>query len=486
MGTCVIVPDFELDKHDDKVISIQGEIAQHLHAMVSDFSNINLCRYICQRAGTSSLFPTNYQSSGSRRLDPNHSDPIPVRVKNILDQFVKNKSGSGSPVFVSTRESSAISSLSSHVSMHQHPPKKKRNPLLVEVLESVLKKDEPSINDIFEKHFMLIYPHKRTLYHEDLSKISGDREAFLAYKAVVSCTVFVIIEPTAKLISLIFSDLSVHKLPIPESHENQETYEEWMDDMAGGMTVFIAELHEATASKQYFLSILDVVQLNGKVTCDHSSGEGCDCLLLDRIARINGWLFYSPLDDIPLTYNSKPLFIKCKVYTPVSDLHELSVVPIDSTTGSVVQPDVTPEESDGVVFIQANVCFKFCLGFEWKPAWMWTVDVSIHLKELAAALLHKRGGTGGGSVNLSVTAVYQNVSSSAEIIVVTVPTSVISSEVTRLLSAGGDSVEDNASGEWGVIAERFYPMSERRFHSVNNMIDMKRAYEEDLSLSHLL
>jgi hypothetical protein len=128
--------------------------------------------------------------------------------------------------------------------------------------------------------------------------------------------------------------------------------------------------------------------------------------------------------------------------------------------------------------------------------------VSIHLKELAAAFLQKRGGRGGGSVNLSVTAVYQNVSSSAEIIVVTVPTSVISPEVTRLLIAGGDSVEDtclatcrllrpafddnNASGEWGVIAERFYPMSERRFHSVNNMIDMKRAYEEDLSLSHLL
>lgn len=519
LGTCLIVPDFDLEKFDDAVISPQGDIAQHLHAMVSTAStvdgdvgiSINLCQYVSERAGTSALFPTSYQSSGSRRLDPSHTDPIPIHVEKIIQESVDQYLPSTT---ASLKEEPDTCTSSLPVRVIPKPPKKKLSAQMLKVLTSILDKDSTEIDEIRVKHYMPVLSN-RHIFHDDIPTIIKSLEDYVVFECSTSDFVWVMVDPSVKQIILFFSDLSAHKLPPPERAEEIEEFDEWMDDMEGMITVFMGELSEAESSKQFVLSIMDVVQINGIKMKTRGGGEGSpgdNCsgssgsCLLDRMARIQGWLFNSPLDDISLLYNCKPLLVQCKEFTPVSEnlSHQMSQAALSTTADQSTRKQSSSAASStktGLLFVQNRSFCNDTVALRWRPASSYTVDVSIFLDDLSSALLHQSQESGGGDGRVAVPAVYHYDDFISEILLVSVSTSIISRELTRLIAARNDLVNEtcltscrllhmasdstNCAGkgcEMEVV--RFYPMSERRILSVESVPNMRRAHKENIMFFH--
>jgi hypothetical protein len=64
LGTCFIVPDFLVDSVGDAVLAPTGSIAQELISMATE-RPVNISRFMIDRAGSSSYYPTSYSSSSS-------------------------------------------------------------------------------------------------------------------------------------------------------------------------------------------------------------------------------------------------------------------------------------------------------------------------------------------------------------------------------------------------------------------------------------
>lgn len=479
LGTCLIVPDFILDVPDDSVISPEGEIAQHLRAMTEPDpqgpgSELHLSRYISQRAGTSALFPLSYQSTG-RRLDPTFTAPVPSTVEAIL-----NQPGS------ETRSGAVEESLTAAGPVAPTGPKspmEKRNPLLVKVLSTVFGMHSETIDNIYAIRYFPIFP-RRKMFREDLRMIASAKDEYLLTTESLAggTPLLVVVDPGAKQLSLLFSDLSVHKVSLPVDDGERAELEEWMDDLSGGMTVFVVELSDSECHKELVLTVLDVAMLNGTTTSQQD--------LLDRVARASGWLFSSPLDDLHLAFCGKPGRITCREYTALSQVSA-------KTLGAMVS-SVNSSSIDSLVFIPKSRSWQDHVAYQWQPAQRNTVDVSIGLQELAAAVLEVQRRQGD---SVSVRGIYRHeATAAAESLSVSVSIAAIPREVAHLLEAkaAGEDAESclvvcrlalqGAGGgdDWVAEAVEFHPLSERRVVSAEDIRCVRRALSENICLSDLL
>ena len=342
----------------------------------------------------------SYQSSGARRLDPNYTappsaGPEEIEIKESLP-VPPTENHTTSFAAVSSQSSSQHSVGETVLDAQSVPerndkPRKKRNKstrLLVNVLTSVLGKNDMWIENMFAMHHMPIFPHQR-ICHEDLVTFASDSDTCVVSDAMVGETVFYVIDSEKKEFHLLFSDLSVVKMSIPA---DDEEVSDWLDDMSGGRTVLIGELGKSLTGGDYIFFCLDVILLNGIVTCgppeDGAGKSRADNNLLERMNRVNGWLFSSPLDDVNLLCNGLPVLFKCKEYFPVSQLphvlsrlvpssqHKGEVEPAESQRGGVVisSPSLPAYESDGLTFTPIGQTYHNYLAYKWKPAHLCTED----------------------------------------------------------------------------------------------------------------
>jgi hypothetical protein len=527
----MIVPDFLLETPEDAVICPrQGLIARHLLAMTTPAEGegegggggVHLSRYITEQAGSCDLFPLSYQASGARRVDPNYVAPQKElaakqdAVQSTVDSSQKDNSSS----LDIAEKDSPTEKTNGKVTKTS---KKKRNSLLMKILTTVLRKDASVIDDLYTRRYIPIFPRK-PVFRDNISNVIADSEHYVVCDALVGETVFLVIQPDIREISFLFSNLSVHKTSLPENADEREELVEWMTDMmSGGMSVFVGELSKAAAGGQYAFFCLDVVLLNGMATSASASasgeeGEGgvsssssSSSSVLSRMSRVNGWLFSSPLDDINLSYNSKPLLFKCKEYFPVSQLPDLarhfSHHNEGLVSGCVVSSPAAPEyEACGLVFTNVNTSVFDYDAFKWQPALLYTVDVSVSLADIFTAMQEESGKDAASSSSfITVLGEYKHESPrSQESVAVTIARSAIPREMARIFASCATCADLAAhppsclvactlranpalAGEeerW--VASRFYALCERRVFSTEDINSIRKLHLENVDVSELV
>ena len=505
LGTCLIVPDFITENADDSIIHPGGEIAVHLQQMTLDKPDgLHISRYVANLAGTSSLFPTSYEAN-TRKLDPKYTGP------KLNSTFKHNEK----PVTMKTAEENKLAEIQIGGVVTRSKKKDKR---LVKFLRTVLEKDEAFIKDAYAKNFFHILP-RHLISRDELRSFAGDRESIILCDSLVGSIVFFIIDPVSKEMEVIFSNLVVHKVCLPTDPKEKDEVEDWMDEVGDGLSVFVGELGESTEGNLVLFLCLDVLMLNGTRLC--TKKEGKDRLLMDRISRVNGWLFNSPLDDIYLQYKQKPLMFKCKEYFPYANITKLlQQVEVskqheensrnDSFTMHMSYPSLPSYESSGIVFMTQEQAYFDYMAAKWLPANNCTVDASISLRDIYVEL-NSRCESGVIPTDLSsipdcfsVEGVFrhEDAATTIEKISVSIIVSDVPDEIIHFLNSHTDAItitetclaacrlnsrgEQTLAGKEEFIVVKFYSLSERRVLSLEDINAVRRASSENISMTELV
>lgn len=556
MGTCIIVPDFLLEEPNDDVISPHGEIAQHLRAMTTiahatpeevirkQNQEIHLSRYISARAGSCPLFPRSYQSSVARRLDPRYNEQL-YDVKEEENKQTQEEKQTPAvqrtdKEMVPTAESLLPAKCFSgdklandniqSITTNSDKPSQKRNQsyqLVMNVLSSVLRRNEEWIERTFGMNYMPIFPRKH-IFREDIRAVTNNAVEYVVCDAMVGEVVLYVINAAKKEFLFIFSDFSVIRMSFPKNEEACAEMSDWLDGMCGEMTVFIGELGKSVASDEYIFFCLDVVLLNGIATSG-KEGEGNDRSrsrssnsLLDRMGRVNGWLFSSPLEDNNLLFNDRPILFKCKEYSPLSELSGMISLFVSSPLheeeggvqgGFVLSPPSVPAyEVDGVVFTPINKSYFDYIAYKWKPTHLYGVDVSIALADIFIAMQEQGCEGTSKSVVISVPGQYTyRAPHSPEAVAIEVKVAIMTCNIPldvrrRLSPSAVNFRKDKGPAAMEIamedsclvlckfqqdridefVAIRFYSLRERRVFSLESRESLKRLHVENILLSEFL
>lgn len=448
--------------------------------MAAGHPEVSLSSYMSDRAGSCSLFPSSYQTSASRRVHPDYTEPLepPLGVDTVPDELTSLPRRIEKTCF-----------------QDKHSEAKKirkvdRNVLVVNVLTSILGNDVQAIDQIFEDQYMPILARKH-LFREDISKCLGDEGEVMVCDAMVGESVYLVVDPASRKVSFLFSNLSVRDVSPPESECEQEEWFQWMEDMAGGMSVFIGELGRAASADQSLFFCLDALVLNGIATAGKDAHTGNLC---DRIGRASGWFFNSPLDEVSVSIEGSPLLLSCKEYYPVSRLPDL-LSRITSSPGhgsytlcSVADGGVA-YECDGVVFTHSGDS----IAHKWQPAQTCTLSVRVSASDLLCALTER--GYDWGTSSVSVLGEYQHLPSSSLVrMEVIVMESDIPREVMNMYTSGaGEDLTDSyvvacvprGDGLW--VALHLQPRWELSCDfSLEEPTVVQRVHSENIALSELV
>jgi hypothetical protein len=282
LGTCLIVPDFLVESTGDRILHPTGALAAHLLAMANPEppnTSIDICHYLCTRAGSDDMFPKSYsshQGHGSSALE-----------MEILDYAQHPQAHVFHNVPATTGQRDASNSTTSSA-----------------IIATTTASNSSSNGSGCRDH--------TSSSTASASSSQEEEEADRAMDVVMSCIelalqthrqgtrALLVVNPSSERVFVVDGDLAVTILQ-PSSPQDEQTLHAWLSEQPGSTIldgdVVVSTSVEFVRHKEFVWS--DAIMLNGNVLengMGHSASEGHQSDSSRPL--VSAWLMFSNLDDI--------------------------------------------------------------------------------------------------------------------------------------------------------------------------------------------